>query len=62
MPYTELLYILEIVNHTHTILGSVPLIQMMQPGTRKASTIEAILESFFHYLLTVFDSARDAGF
>ena len=62
MPYTELPDVLEIVNHTHAILGSVPLIQMVQPGARKAFTTEAVLDSSFHYLLTVLDSARDAGF
>ena len=62
MPYAELLYIHEIVNHTHTILGSIALIQVIQRGARKAVTTEAVPDSTLHYLLTVLDSARDAGF
>jgi hypothetical protein len=62
MPYAELLYVLEIVNHTHAILGSIPLVQMLQPGARKAITTEAVPDSTLHDLLTVLDSARDAGF
>jgi hypothetical protein len=62
MSHAELPYVLEIVNHTHTILGSVPLIQVFQPGARKAITTEAVPDSTLPYLLTVLDSARDAGF
>ena len=62
MSYAELVYVLEIVNHTHTILGSIALIQVVQPGARKAVTTEAVPDSTLHYLLTVLDSARDAGF
>jgi hypothetical protein len=61
VPYAELAYVLEIVNHTHTILGSIALIQVFQPGARKAVTTEAVPDSTLHYLLTVLDSARDAG-
>jgi hypothetical protein len=62
MSYAELPYVLKIVNHTHTILCSIALIQVVQPGARIAATTEAVLGSPFHYLLTVLDSARDAGF
>ena len=61
-PYAELFYIHEIVNHTHAILGSVPLVQMVQPGARKVVTTETVPDSTLHYLFTVLDSARDAGF
>ena len=62
MPYAELLYVLEIVNHTHTILGSIALVQVLQRGARKAITTEAVPDSTLHYLLTILDSACDAGF
>jgi hypothetical protein len=42
MLYAELPYVLEIVNHAHTILGSIALIQVVQPGARKAVTTEAV--------------------
>ena len=62
MPYAEFPDDLKIVNHTHTILRSITLIQVIQSATRKAVTTEAVLDSTLHYLLTVLDSARDAGF
>jgi hypothetical protein len=37
------LYRLEIVNHTHAVLGSVALIQPLQAGTWIAGTTEAVL-------------------
>jgi hypothetical protein len=62
VSYAELPYVLEIINHTHTILGSVALIQVIQRGARKAITTEAVPDSTLHYFLTVLDSARDASF
>ena len=62
LPYADLLYVHEIVNHTHTILGSIALIQVIQPVARKAVTAEAVPDFTLHYLLAVFDSTRDAGF
>ena len=62
MPYAELLYVFEIANHTHTILGSIALIQVLQSGARKAVTTKTVAYSTLHYLLTVLDSARDAGY
>ena len=62
MSYAELLYVREIVNHTHTILGSIALIQVIQPVARKSVTAEAVPDFTSPYLLTVFDSACDAGF
>lgn len=61
-PYAELSYIFEIVNHTHSVLGSIAIIQVVQYDTGKAITTEAILDSTFRYFLTVLDSARDADF
>ena len=62
LSYADLLYVHEIVNHTHAILGSITLIQVIQPVARKAVTAEAVPDSTLHYLLTVLDSACDAGF
>jgi hypothetical protein len=61
MSYAELAYVLEIINHTHAILGSIALIQMVQFITRKAVATEAVLDSGFHYIHTVLDTAQDAG-
>ena len=62
MSYAGLLYVHEIVNHTHAILGPIALIQVIQPVARKAVTAEAILDVTLFYLLTVLDSACDAAF
>jgi hypothetical protein len=62
MPYAEFSNILEIFNHAHAILGSIPLVQMVQPGARKAVTTETVLDFRVHYLLTVLDSTCDANF
>jgi hypothetical protein len=62
IPYAELSYICEIVNHTHSVPGSIAIIQVAQYDTGETITTEAILDSTFRYFLTVLDSARDAGF
>jgi hypothetical protein len=62
LSYSEFIYVLEIVNHTHTVFISIALIQMIQKGARKVFTTDAILDFTGHYLLTGFDSAGDAGF
>ena len=62
LPDTGLPDALKIIDHAHAIPGSVPLIQMVQPGTGKAVTTEAVPDFGVHDLLAVFDSACDAGF
>jgi hypothetical protein len=62
VSYAELLYMREIVNHTHSILRSITLIQVIQPVARKPVTTEAVPDLTLPYLLTVLDSACDAGF
>jgi hypothetical protein len=42
MSYAELLYVHEIINHTHAILGSIALIQVIQPVAGKPVTSEAV--------------------
>jgi hypothetical protein len=62
MPDAEFPDVLEIADHAHAIPGSIALIQMVQPGTGEAVTTEAVLDFSVHDLLTVLDSAYDAGF
>jgi hypothetical protein len=62
IPYAKISDVLEIADHAHAILGSIPLIQMVQPGTWKAVTTEAVLDFRVHNLLTVLDSTYYAGF
>ena len=61
LSYADLLYVYEIVNHTHSILDSIALIQVIQPETGKAVTTEAIPGSTLHFFLTVLDSACRAS-
>ncbi len=62
MPYAELPNALQIIYHAHSILRSVPFVQMVQAGTGKAVTVETVLGVGIHYLLTVLDMARNADF
>jgi hypothetical protein len=62
MPYAEFPDVLEIADHAHAVPGSIPLIQMIQPGTGEAVAAEAVLDLSVRDLLAVFDSAYDAGF
>src|SRR5512147_2441827 len=62
MSYAEVLYVHEIINHTHSILGSITLIQVIQAVARKPVTTEAVPGFTLPYLLTVFDTACDSGF
>ncbi len=62
LSYAGLPYVVEIFNHTHTILSSIALIQMVQPVAGKAVTTETVLEFIFRYLFTVLDSTHSAGF
>jgi len=56
MPNAEFSNVLEIADHAHAILGSITLIQMVQPDAREAVTIKAIIDFRVHHLLTVLDS------
>jgi len=62
LPYAKLPDALEIINHAHSILRSIALIQVIQLSTRKGITTETILDSTLHDLLTGLDPAPDAGF
>jgi hypothetical protein len=61
MSYAELLYVHEIVDHAHAILGPIALIQVIQPVARKAVTVEAVPGPALHELFTDLDPAGDAG-
>ena len=62
LAYTELFYILEIGDHTHTVFVSIALIQTFQPGARKICATEAVFVSHGANSVTILDSACDAGF
>jgi hypothetical protein len=62
MPYAEFSDVLEIADHAHGVSGSIPLIQMIQPGTGEAVAIEAVPDFSVHDLFAVFDPACGAGF
>lgn len=62
MPFAKFTDVIEIFDHAHAILGSIPVIQIFQPGTREAVATEAILGFGVYYLLAVFDQARNANF
>ena len=60
MPYAEVPDVTEIVDHAHAILGSIPVIQMVQSGARKAFTTEAVFDFGIHQFLTVLNTAHRA--
>jgi len=62
LSYAELLDVYEIVNHTHTILGSIAPIQVIKPVARKTVTVGTVADFSPHHLFAVLDSACDAGF
>jgi hypothetical protein len=62
MSYAELLHVHEIVNHTHSIVGSITLIQVFQPVAGKPVAAEAVPDFTLPYFFTVLDPASDAGF
>jgi hypothetical protein len=57
MPYAELPDVFQIVDHAHGILGSVALIQMVQPGAGKAVTTKTVLDFGVCHLLTALNPA-----
>jgi hypothetical protein len=62
MPYAGFSNVLDIVYHAHAVLGSLPIIQMVQPVAGEPITTKAVLGFGVHYLLTVLDLTYDAGF
>ncbi len=62
MHYAEFSNVLKVFDHAHAILGSIPVIQIFQPGAREAVATEAILGFGVYHLLAVLDPARDANF
>jgi len=62
MPDAELPDVLQIGDHTHAILGSIPLIQMVQPCARKIVATKAVSDSLVCHPLTILDPTGNAGF
>jgi hypothetical protein len=62
MSYAQTPDSVEILDHTHAILGSISLIQMVQSGARKAVTPKTVFDSATNYLLAVLNIARNTGF
>ncbi len=62
MPYAELSYHIEILNHTHAILGFIADIQVAQLLARETVTREAVLKLASRSLYTFLNRAIDACF
>lgn len=62
MPYADFSDAFEVGDHAHSILGPVPLIQMVQSDARETVTIKTVLGFGVRHLLTVLDFASNAGF
>lgn len=62
ISYPEPSHVYKIVDHAHTILGSIAVIQVDKIAAREAATTEAVLDFPFNYFLTVLNFARDTGF
>lgn len=62
LPDAELFDVLKIFDHAHAILGSISLIQIVQPGTGEAVTTVAVIDFSFIHLLAVLYQTDDASF
>ena len=62
LPYAQVFDICEIAYHAHAILGSIPLIQMVQLDAREAVTTVAVLDFSHYYRLTILYSTCNTGF
>jgi len=62
LPYAERPYVLQIVLHAHAIIRSIAFVQIFQSGTGKSVAIETVPAVGINQLLTVPDTALDAGF
>ncbi len=60
--YAVLLYIYEIIDHTHAIFSSVALIQVVQLVAREPVATETVTDLPLPSLFTGFDPACDAGY
>jgi len=61
-PDSGFLYVHEILNHAHSVLGSITLIEVVQPVAGEMVTAEAIPGPALRQHLAVLDTAVDAGF
>ena len=62
MPNTEPCNVFQIIDHAHAIFGSIPLVQMVQPGAGKTIAAETEFGSGVRHLFAVLDPAQGAGF
>ena len=62
VPYAMPLYVPQVINHAHAILGSITFIQVVQVCAGKAVTTEAVLDFPQGYYLTVSYFAHNASF
>ena len=62
LSYSVFMYVFEIVNHAHTIFGSIALIQVPQPGARKTVAIETEPRFALCYVFTIFNFTGNAVF
>jgi hypothetical protein len=62
IPYAEISDAFKIGDHAHAVLGSIALIQMLEPVARKAVTDKAVFGFVVHQLFAFLDFAFCAGF
>lgn len=62
MPYAVLPDALQIVHHAHAIIRSISFVQIFKSGTGKTVAIETVPAVGINQLLTVPDTALNAGF
>jgi hypothetical protein len=62
MPYAEFPNVLKVADHAHAVLGSITLIQMLQPLAGESVTSKAVLDLGVCHLLAVLDFAFYARF
>ncbi len=62
ISYTDLLYVLKIINHAHTVFCFVSRVELVQPVARVLPAIEAILQISCLEYLTLFYPTQGSGF
>jgi hypothetical protein len=62
ISYANLLYVLKIINHAHTILCFVSCVEVVQPVAGVLPAIEAILQFSLLEHFTLFYPAQGSGF
>jgi hypothetical protein len=60
-PYSEFLYVRQVLNHAHSILRSIALVQMFKGLAGELVATEAELDSWSFELAAILDAATNAG-